>query len=126
MLLIITILIDQLSKYLIRFFGGFYICNKGISFGLKVPSGIFWFLWILFIAFLICSYFESKTKHQKPKDIGISLILGGAISNILDRLLSGCVTDFIDLRIWPVFNLADVFISIGAIIIVLSAIKNKS
>jgi signal peptidase II len=52
--------------------------------------------------------------------------MGGAVSNIIDRILSGCVIDFIDLRLWPVFNLADTFIVIGAIIIVLTVFRDKT
>jgi len=143
--LFLLILIDQLSKYIIRTSGGFYICNKGIAFGLN-------FFWIAFILLLIIilfvihqitkSKFPISNKIPKPKclirnlsirhfirnwklEIGnrlwiilpVSLIVTGGVSNLIDRLHYGCVTDFIDLKIWPVFNLADIYITIGAIII---------
>ncbi|EKE11535.1 MAG: hypothetical protein ACD_15C00064G0009 [uncultured bacterium] len=125
MLFVFTILLDQLSKYLIRFSGGFYICNSGISFGVKMPTALFWLLWIIFIAFLT-SYTFSKTENQKLRSIGITLILSGAFSNIIDRLTFGCVIDFINLKFWPIFNLADVFIFFGAIITISSIFKNKN
>ena len=45
--------------------------------------------------------------------VGLGAALGGATSNLIDQLRRGAVTDFIDLRLWPVFNLADVFIVVG-------------
>jgi signal peptidase II len=54
--------------------------------------------------------------------VAFSLILGGAIGNLIDRVYYGYVIDFIDCRIWPVFNVADSAITIGAIIIALKCI----
>lgn len=76
--------------------------------------------------FLLYSYGLSRYEDQKLRNSGILFILGGAISNIIDRTMSGCVIDIIDLKLWPVFNLADTFIVIGAIIIVLAAFRNKT
>jgi len=62
-------------------------------------------------------------KHYLPirelivRKIAIGFILGGAIGNMIDRLRLGYVVDFIDFRVWPVFNLADSFITIGAVIL---------
>jgi len=53
----------------------------------------------------------------------IILILSGAFSNLIDRLCYGCVIDFIDLKFWPIFNLADAFITIGGIMIVICLLK---
>jgi signal peptidase II len=55
--------------------------------------------------------------------IGVIFILGGALSNLIDRYRYGCVIDFIDIKIWPIFNLADIFITIGAIIVILRNFK---
>jgi len=55
--------------------------------------------------------------HSKSLSLGIILIAVGAISNIIDRIYFSCVIDFIDLRFWPVFNLADVYITVGGIMI---------
>jgi signal peptidase II len=48
----------------------------------------------------------------------MGLVLGGAVGNAYDRVVSGSVTDFIDLRFWPVFNLADSCIVVGALILI--------
>lgn len=113
------IIIDQASKYLIRHTGGFYICNKGIAFGITLPEAVFYVFWIAIIS--IFSVLYLKGKHNNA----YVLILSGAISNIIDRITYGCVTDFIDLKFWPVFNLADILITIGVIMLILQIKKHK-
>lgn len=109
---IVLITIDQLFKYLIRHFGGFYVCNTDISWGIHVPGLFFWFFWILIIVFLI---FALKKRYFMHNTLYTTLILSGAVSNIIDRVKLGCVVDFIDLKFWPVFNIADTFIVLGVI-----------
>jgi signal peptidase II len=111
-LFIVLIAIDQLSKYLIRHFGGFYVCNPNISWGISVPRYFFWILWLAITAFMSFLLFRKKIIHNS---YFILFILAGAIANIIDRFRFGCVIDFIDLQFWPVFNLADVFIVSGAV-----------
>jgi len=115
----LLVFVDQISKYLIRHFGGFYVCNLGISWGVCLPDYIFWLFWISIMVFL--AYFLVKRiKTQKAISINqdsifIIFIVSGAFSNVVDRLKFGCVIDFIDFEFWPVFNLADVFIVLGAV-----------
>lgn len=137
--LISAIFLDQISKYIIRIKGGFYICNSGIAFGINLPEIIFFtFFIVLFLFFIIISKFKYQILNQAQNskfknlvtriwdlichlDFGvwICLILAGGISNIIDRLYFSCVIDFIDLGFWPVFNLADIYITIGAIALML-------
>lgn len=112
---------DQLSKYIIRMKGGFYICNNGIAFGIKLYPIIFYIIWIVIILFLIAALY----KKIFSCDFCTIVILSGAISNIIDRLNFGCVIDFIDLKFWPIFNLADIYITIGVMLILLSIFKNN-
>ena len=130
LLFISLIFIDQLSKFIIRHFGGFYICNSGIVFGIKVPALAIYLFWI---AILILIFYIHK-KRLLLNSYFVILFLSGAISNLLDRLIFGCIIDFIDLRFWPVFNPADIFICLGAIIVLIrhsgldpeSSIKKKT
>jgi signal peptidase II len=117
---LILITIDQVSKYLIRSKGGFYICNKGIAWGIKIPEVSFWVFWLILI-FLLFLFLYKKGGHNNF--FPFLLILSGAISNIIDRLALGCVIDFIDLGFWPIFNLADVFLVLGTIFLLVKYLK---
>ena len=57
---------------------------------------------------------------------GLGLVLGGALGNLMDRLRYGGVVDFLDFRVWPVFNLADTAIFIGACLLVWELLKDGS
>lgn len=139
---VLLILIDQLSKYLVRSTGGFYICNEGIFFGLHINQVVFLVLWLLIIAVFLYTLVNHKKQETRNKQVttsniqytkrfldlrfGILLILGGAISNIIDRLYFGCVIDFISLGTLSVFNLADAFITIGVIITLVNIENSKN
>jgi len=64
-------------------------------------------------------------KNRKSYNIFLSLILAGALGNLVDRVFFGYVIDFLDFRIWPVFNIADSAISIGAILLGWSILFKK-
>ena len=55
--------------------------------------------------------------------VGCGLILGGALGNLLDRVTAGSVTDYLDFRVWPIFNAADVAIVTGVIALLLTALR---
>jgi signal peptidase II len=55
----------------------------------------------------------------------MGLVLGGSLGNVLDRIRAGGVTDFIDLRVWPVFNLADVAITVGIGLLAIGLIRRR-
>ncbi|MBU2028704.1 signal peptidase II [Patescibacteria group bacterium] len=118
----LVLISDQLSKILIRLHGGFYICNPYIAFGLKIPEFLFWIFWcgIIFSLF----YFLHK-KCALFDTFCLTLILSGALSNLIDRLWIGCIIDFIQLGFGPIFNPADFFISLGVIMLITAHIKIK-
>lgn len=111
-----AIFIDQFSKYIIRSYGGFYICNQGISFGMPLPQILIFFISMAVIVFLLFLILNFKFNSLWRINYALLLVVSGAISNLLDRLRLGCVVDFISLLSCPVFNLADAFIVIGGII----------
>jgi signal peptidase II len=94
--------------------------NTGIAFGLFKDNG-FVFLIIPVIAVVLLGYnlyyYHKMGELDHLYVLGFSLILGGAIGNMADRIMLGHVIDFIDLRVWPVFNVADSAITIGACIV---------
>lgn len=120
------IILDQFSKYIIRQSGGLYICNEGIAFGLRLPNYIFWLIWITSITGLLV-FLKDRIAKKEKETIGIILILSGAIANFIDRILFGCVIDFIDIKIfnYPLFNLADCFIFIGCLLVIIKSFKEN-
>ena len=111
------------SIFINNFFEIVHIHNKGISFGLF--SGLFspWLIVCIssiVVIIILIMYLKSKNSIEK---IGLIFIIVGALSNIIDRIFNGFVIDFIYFHInsfqWPAFNLADIYISIGIIILML-------
>jgi len=100
--------------------------NRGAAFGiLKNQIHLFIFT-SLFAIFLI--YFNLKNNTYKKYslfNISLGLILAGALGNLIDRLFLGYVVDFIDFRIWPVFNIADSAITIGAVLLGWSILRTE-
>ncbi len=95
--------------------------NTGIAFGFFKNQGIVFIvipiIAVILLVFNIYYYRQTNEVLSRAYIISFSLILGGAIGNLIDRMMHGYVIDFIDLRVWPVFNIADSAITIGAIII---------
>ncbi len=114
------------SITLIPLFLDFYLTkNTGIALSLFSSSGSLTQIFLtitIFIAlmFLVYTFYTTTDKMQK---IGLTLVLSGGFGNFLERLFFGSVTDYLHLRIGTnslfVFNLADFFITLGAIIIIL-------
>ena len=130
----IAVILDQISKLLILNYkfllpmkvSSFdilnivYVENRGISFGMLSEYNIPFWLGILSFTISLYVIFLIVKSENKLELTGLSLILGGAIGNGIDRLFSGYVIDFIDLYYrnfhWPAFNFADSFITAGAVL----------
>ena len=84
--------------------------NAGVAFGITFAPFLQSFLILLAMIILLFLAYHTTSATQK---VGLGIILGGAIANILDRLPDGRVTDFIAVWHFPVFNIADSFITIG-------------
>lgn len=95
--------------------------NTGIAFGLFKDQGsvfiIIPLMAVVLLVFNIYYYRQNNEVINRSYIVSFSLILGGAMGNLMDRVVHGHVIDFIDLRVWPVFNIADSAITIGAVII---------
>lgn len=95
--------------------------NTGAAFGLLRGSGQVVFLAALVLIVMIMAwFFYSREQMGAWSFIGLGLVIGGAVGNLVDRVLRGRVIDFIDLGWWPVFNFADIAIVGGVIIVVVS------
>lgn len=95
--------------------------NTGIAFGMFKNQGIVFIIIpviaVILLIFNIYYYRQNNDVLSSGYIFAFSLILGGAIGNLYDRIAFGHVIDFIDLRVWPVFNIADSAITIGAVIV---------
>lgn len=135
-LVAILIALDQVSKYIIdnNFFEGdtlevitdffhiTYVKNRGIAFGMfQGKLDIISIATVIAIIAIIYYLYRDRNKMPILEKIGFNFILAGAIGNMIDRVARGFVIDMIDFRgIWAfVFNLADVWINIGVLLILL-------
>ena len=107
-----------------NFFNLVYVQNYGVSFGILSGSVPHWFLVIigLLIVFLIIYLMLNSIKTSEK--LAYFIIIIGAISNIIDRTINSFVVDFISIHYsnyyWPAFNLADIYITIGIIMLIIS------
>jgi signal peptidase II len=99
-----------------------HVTNPGIAFGLfsSWASAVTFLtagavLWMLF-------YFAKAGARHPILPVALGLLIGGSLGNLVDRLRIGHVTDFLDLRFWPAFNLADTFIVVGVAALLLALI----
>ena len=104
-----------------------FVTNTGAAFGLFKNSTLLFVIIslvaILFTSVLITLSIKRHEFLSRPVfNFGLILITSGALGNLIDRLRFGYVVDFIDVRIWPVFNIADSSITIGTFLLILSSI----
>ena len=133
-------LADQISKQIIiRWLpengsvpvvpGLFYVTrvnNTGAAFGLFRGAGPFLIL-VTMVSVTVLSFFLAQNweKIRPAQRWGWTLVIGGALGNLYDRLMHRYVIDFLDFRVWPVFNLADSFVCVGVFLVIFSALRNR-
>jgi signal peptidase II len=145
---ITTVLLDQLTKAYIHatmplysswvvidgFLSITYVRNPGAAFGfLAQASPLFrsiFFVLVTVLAIGMILYYLVKSRAGQPSLVfALSLILSGALGNLIDRVRFGEVIDFIDVYFrshhWPAFNVADAAISVGAMIMILEMVKHR-
>ncbi|MFA5188808.1 MAG: signal peptidase II [Patescibacteria group bacterium] len=102
-----------------------YTPNQNAAFSLPLPQILIIIIVIVILIILGIIWLQSLQKQNLWEFAATSLIILGALSNLLDRLFYGYVIDYINIRIWPVFNLADVMIVAGIFIYILSEFKKQ-
>ncbi|MEQ9559207.1 MAG: signal peptidase II [Rhodospirillales bacterium] len=107
------------------------VWNRGVSFGLFNTASDYG-PWILSALALAVSAVLAVWLFRGPERMvgwGIGLILGGALGNVIDRLVHGAVVDFVDLHLggahWPAFNVADSAITVGATLLILDSLFHR-
>ncbi len=143
-----VLILDQLTKIAVRekmelwasdviipgFFNLVHVVNKGAAFGFLNRADISWqrtfFIVVTVVALGAISFLLKSTKdNDKFQIIGLACILGGAVGNLIDRIVYHEVTDFLDFYYgsyhWPAFNVADIAICVGAFGMIISLYRNK-
>lgn len=129
---ILVFIIDQLVKHLVvstmhlgqslpvikEIFHITYVLNPGAAFGMLEHQRWFFILVALAAVLLGAAFYKKLQQESFLMRSGAGLLLGGAVGNLADRIQSGLVVDFLDFRIWPVFNIADIAICAGAGILI--------
>lgn len=141
---IILLCIDQIAKLLVvnlltktdsiaiikNFFYLTYINNDGAAFSILVGKRIFLILVAIIVIIMLIHYIKKNNIQNKLELVSISLIIGGSLGNLMDRVVRGYVIDFLDFKIFnynfPIFNLADTFIVIGVILLLLKELRKEN
>jgi len=108
--------------------------NTGAAFSLLAQAGGWqrWFLTVLalFVSAFIITWLSRLQPQQRWLAVALALILGGALGNVIDRIIYGYVIDFIDVYYqnwhWPAFNIADSAISVGAVMLIIDAFRSPA
>jgi len=133
---LVIIMLDQITKHLVLKYLNplesfeilpvlhlVVVSNEGGAFGMFKGIGSALFIGLSIVAIIFVIWLLIRTKKDY---VGLSLIMGGAVGNLIDRLHYGWVVDFIDFSIgkfhWPAFNVADSALTVGVTIIVLAHI----
>ena len=128
LLLVLVIVVDRVTKHIVRSDIGFdqtrrvipgvvrlvHYRNTGVAFDFLSGGGGL-VIAITLLALLALVVFFARQPERRGAWVPTGLLLGGAIGNLLDRLIDGSVTDFIKFPDWPAFNVADIAITFGVI-----------
>ena len=93
--------------------------NKGAAFGIFQEGSMVFTVLAFIVSAAIIYYYPQVSKKDWPLRLAMSMQLGGAIGNLIDRLTIGHVTDFLSVGTFPVFNIADASISVGCVVLLL-------
>ena len=149
LLVIATLTADRWSKVLIRsrfdlnesisvidgFFNITYVQNTGVAFGIfssisSPAKSLLLSLFTAFAAIVVITYSLRSPVRNRLLQVSLSLILGGALGNLYDRLAYRYVVDFLELYVgsyhWPSFNVADAAISTGVVLLAIEIIRNEA
>lgn len=122
---------DQLSKLWIKSFLDLgesfpeswpvrftYVQNTGIAFGIKANQFFLVFVTSAVVVALLVFLLRCYQFQTKLVRVALSSILGGAVGNLVDRVYQGYVVDFVDIRVWPIFNIADSSVVVGVSLLI--------
>ena len=109
----------QSIKVLPKVFHLTLVLNNGTAFGLFKGQNILFAVFSLLAIIVIAGYVMTHKNTGFAVSLALGLIFGGALGNLVDRIRFGHVIDFLDFRIWPVFNIADSALTAGTSILII-------
>ena len=137
---VVVVVLDQLTKHLFwrngqnyeiipGYFNITLVKNAGAAFGMFQGARVF-FVTASIVAVVLIIYLGMRLPAgQRRRRLLLGLILGGAVGNLIDRVASGQVIDFLQIGVaghyWPVFNVADAAVTIGAALLILYALRSQ-
>ena len=139
---ILTLVVDRISKRVVmdslklgeswnpvaaleRWVSLTYVTNTGAVFGLFPDHGVIFMVIAVVVIAAIIFYYRYLPGDQWLIQASLGLQLGGALGNLVDRLRYGHVIDFIDFKVWPVFNVADSSIFVGVVILAFHLLRDR-
>jgi len=138
-LTVLVVTLDQLSKFIITkgvalnesievMRNCFYLTlvhNTGGAFSIFKNQTLFFIMISIAVIVILTIYIRSKKQIFLLDKIAFACVLGGAFGNLIDRLRLGYVVDFLNFLVWPVFNIADLAITIGTSLLVISLLRKR-
>lgn len=135
---LVILILDQITKHIIKtslgpadvipvfpFFSIVYVENTGSAFGMFKSLGNAFFVTLSFVAIAVVAFLVVKDEQNR---LGLSLVLGGAAGNLVDRMRFGYVVDFLDFFAgsvhWPAFNVADSALTVGIILLLIATVRS--
>lgn len=133
-IIVLVVALDQLTKYLIQanlelnssiplidgIFHITYIRNSGAAFSMfQHRTGFLIAMQLAVIAVVLVYLVKRKKKEHWCLLLSLSLIAAGGMGNLIDRAMNGYVVDFLDFRVWPIFNMADISVCVGCGLLIL-------
>lgn len=137
LLAVVVLILDQLSKYVVRvnmelyqsipvienIFHITYIRNPGAAFGILAQQTLFFIIITSAVLIGMAVFYRHIINEGPLVQWSMGMVAGGAVGNLIDRVRYGEVVDFFDFRIWPVFNIADIAIVLGVGLLIIEIFR---
>ncbi len=119
---------NDIIKVIPNFFSIYYLKNTGAAFSILQDSTPFLVILSALILLVLNNYIDKEKDLNKISEISLGMVIGGIFGNMIDRIINHSVTDFISFRIFnynfPVFNIADIGITVGVFLLLISILKD--
>ena len=119
---------NDIIKVIPNFFSIYYLKNTGAAFSILQDSTAFLVILSALILLVLNNYIDKEKDLNKISEIPLGMVIGGIFGNMIDRIINHSVTDFISFRIFnynfPVFNIADIGITVGVFLLLISVLKD--